>query len=589
MTLIKTYPMTKVTYFMEYVIKKLIDSAVSIAKDIISNRIKEKNEQLLKQKQKKNERKKIGRYEIKEMVLEDSEKATGELIVSSSETYDSLKEHLKFVKLWSTKIGFSDLRGSKKINDIYVELDTYLSPIRSHIDPIERKQIKPLKEAIFSTNSHCVVLGQPGAGKTTSMKKLCSIYFADETEEEQYCIPLVIRFRDMTESSSGDHLIMKRIADFFPIQFQFGGALSSESAHEDKEKIKYQALTGFIDSLKPIVILDGFDEFPNPNLKPNIISEIRRLSTSFTNTKFIITCRSGEFNYNVDNTETFEIAPLSRDQIKLFANRWIGNSEEANKFLKSIAESPFSDTTIKPLSLAHLCAIYERIGKIPDRPKTVYKKIVNLLLEEWDEQRSVKRISNYARFEPDRKFEFLSHLAFYFTVNTRSTVFSKANFIEAYKSICKNFSLEMSQSNLVATELESHTGLFLQSGYDQYEFVHKSLQEYLTAEYLVKLPALPKDEVTLKHLGTELAVAVSISSNPSLYISELGLNVLSKVNLLSSFYDAFLSRILQEKPDFYHLPEVVLSLFAIVTLWLNKGKGGIHFAQVGSFPPIIFL
>ena len=43
----------------------------------------------------------------------------------------------------------------------------------------------------------------------------------------------------------------------------------------------------------------------------------------------------------------------------------------------------------------------------------------------------------------------------------------------------------------VIAELESHTGLFIQSGFDQFEFAHKSLQEFLTAEYLVKLPSIP--------------------------------------------------------------------------------------------------
>ena len=43
-------------------------------------------------------------------------------------------------------------------------------------------------------------------------------------------------------------------------------------------------------------------------------------------------------------------------------------------------------------------------------------KIVNLLLEEWDEQRGIKRLSNYSSFEIDRKLEFLCRISYELTV-----------------------------------------------------------------------------------------------------------------------------------------------------------------------------
>lgn len=142
--------------------------------------------------------------------------------------------------------------------------------------------------------------------------------------------------------------------------------------------------------------------------------------------------------------------------------------------------------------------------------------------------------------------------------------FSQEQLIKAYISICRNFGLPENQGTRVAAELETHTGLFVQTGYRQYEFAHKSLQEYLSAEYIVKLPSL---ELIIDHvdvLGAELAIAISISSNPSLYLSELLLRILNVTHASPAFYDALLSRVVQERPDFYPCDEIVLASFSLL-------------------------
>lgn len=103
----------------------------------------------------------------------------------------------------------------------------------------------------------------------------------------------------------------------------------------------------------------------------------------------IITSRSGEFQYSLNNTFEYEIKSLNNYQIESFIKKWLNNKKMASDMIKQLAKSPYSDTAIRPLTLAHLCAIYERNLKIPNKPKTLYRKIVNLLLEDWDLQRNV--------------------------------------------------------------------------------------------------------------------------------------------------------------------------------------------------------
>jgi hypothetical protein len=219
------------------------------------------------------------------------------------------------------------------------------------------------------------------------------------------------------------------------------------------------------------------------------------------------------------------------------------------------------------LTLAHLCAIYERTDDIPEKPKTIYKKIVNLLLEEWDLQRTIKRQSKYARFEVDRKYEFLCNLAYVLTVTRRQTVFSSADIVYLYGQICDQFGLDRNEAKEVAAELETHNGLLLQTGYEQFEFAHKSLQEFLTAEYLVKLPTIP-DWGMLGRLPYETAIAVAISSNPGAYLSELVFRRF-RTRMSENFIRAFLSRLIIEKPDLGSEAPLQLALLVLLSEYLD--------------------
>jgi hypothetical protein len=175
--------------------------------------------------------------------------------------------------------------------------------------------------------------------------------------------------------------------------------------------------------------------------------------------------------------------------------------------------------------------------------------VINLLLEKWDEQRSVKRLSAYARFDIDRKVEFLAYLAYTLTTTLRSTTFGKWQLLEAYKAIYDNFSLPSNEAGQVVSELESHNGLFIQSGAEMYEFSHKSLQEYLTAEYIVRLPSMPHESSVLVALPNELAIASAISSRPSDYLSQLVLSRFAGLRLGLPFLRTFIGRLFLERPD----------------------------------------
>lgn len=494
------------------------------------------------------------------------------LAAKETDIYHSLNEHIQKVKNWSSEVTFKDLKSSKGIEQIYIELDMYIYPRKIRIEETENVLKLPLSEIFDFEKNHIIILGQPGAGKTTSMKFLCQTIFFDEASKfNHFKYPIVIKLRDFNNPVNLKNragILIEYLYNLFGLSIEVKENQSEEEIIRTKQKL----VLYLIDKLNVLLVIEGFDELNYKKHREIVLNEINELANFLEISRMIITSRTSDFNYNFENTNTFELCPLNEIQIESFANKWLIEEAKVKSFLKEVYKSPFVDTAVRPLTIAHLCAIYERVGKIPEKPKTVYKKIVNLLLEEWDEQRNVKRISKYSDFEVDRKFEFLTSIAYFLSVNNKKSIFSRSTLENLYFKIHSDFDLERKDSKNVLEELESHTGLFIQSGYDLFEFAHKSLQEYLTAEYIVRLPTMPENLGVIGRIPNELAITISISSNPSFYFTELVQKRFKYLKLSFQFYQTFLTRLIIEKPDFNKTNNVGIAAFQLYSMYLYQNK-----------------
>ncbi|WP_172594423.1 NACHT domain-containing protein [Mariniphaga sediminis] len=525
---------------------------------------------------------------------------------NSSDFINKLNSFIEANYNWSRQIKFNDLNGSKNISNIYVDLDLYLTPLKFHVDSSEKNKRKPLIELIEKSRSNLIILGQPGAGKTTSMKKVLHNY-SSENKGHKYNLPFLVKLRELKDyDNSIVSFFLKKLELDISIRTQLE-TIIEEKINEKiiqktikKEKIEnysfkdnYRTLLNifieFLNAFNVLLILDGYDEITEHREK--LIDEIIELSHSLKSSRFVLTSRTSDFNLNIDNSGIFEICSLNPSQLKEFAEKWLRDNNKSNDFLKKIKESPYYDTAIRPLTLSHLCAIYERIGTIPEKPRTIHRKVVALLIEEWDEQRQVIRNSKYINFEPDRKLDFLANIAFILTYKYQENIFTKEQLQDIYTSIYESFDLPKNDIKTVIREIETHTGIILCVSQNQYEFAHKSTQEYLAAEHLVRLPNIPSSLKLLLKLPNELALTVALSSSSSLYLNALliervypicksffkdpeGLRRLSFKNAkfapkfgvrkeeLESFLHTFCYRILIEKTDFPKVPlTTVLFLF----------------------------
>lgn len=204
---------------------------------------------------------------------------------------------------------------------------------------------------------------------------------------------------------------------------------------------------------------------------------------------------------------------------------------------------------------------------MPDQPKSVYRRVVRYLLEDWDASRSVRRPSLYSNFETDRKSDFLAHLAFELTACVPSARFSVYDLRACYDKIHIAHKLPKDEMEKVLREIESHTGIIIESGSDYFEFAHLSLQEFLGADHIIRLPDLSLVLDHVNRLPNQMAIAVALSSSPSEYLVKLILGSLRDKSLDSNWYNTFAYRLVLERPALSVAPSAlgVVSIFSILS------------------------
>ena len=119
-----------------------------------------------------------------------------------------------------------------------------------------------------------------------------------------------------------------------------------------------------------------------------------------------------------------------------------------------------------------------------------------------------------------------------------------------YVKICESFGLPRNHARQVVREIESHTGLIVEVAFEVYEFAHKAIQEYLAAEFILRLPSHPRD-LSLS-LPNEMALATAMSSDSTRYFCAVIDSAIASDSSsdLVSFTSPFLRRLLLEKIDF---------------------------------------
>lgn len=478
----------------------------------------------------------------------------------------SISNHFKAALDWSDELSFNYLNDKFKLSEFYVPLNLYDQVSRNTFKG-EKINLHTLDDLLYDSR-HIFILGKPGSGKTTALRRIANQLITDESTYRRYfTCPIVVRLREFGTSISSPSL-----TDYFSTVLGLHIKWEDNTKHIDQlSSVLREALIAMMNSMKLFILIDGFDELPTIEIKEKILKELSQYARDLYECKIILTCRTGDVDFYIGSMKKYEVANLNQQQIEEFICNWIPDNIKAQEMIQQLKNSKILGLETRPLTLSHLCVLFSRTGHLPSNKREVYEKFTNLVIEDWDIERMVQRESKFKDFRALKKKTFLSYLSFYLTTTLNgASVFTLKQIQKVYNLINDRygemFKLSPTDLKIVLDELENHSGLFNKTSGDQYEFYHKSLQEYLTASFIIGLPEIPKDNELLHMLPDELAIAIALSTDATMYFSYLILNRFQdKRFFYNNYLNPFLDRIILESPEFTVSAHLGLSVLKIFT------------------------
>lgn len=349
----------------------------------------------------------------------------------------------------------------------WMKIDDETSKVRNGV----HKTVVPGDEFI-EQNPRVVVLGGPGAGKTTFLKYL-SLAYSDEvifskTKLKTSFLPVYIHLPSLPSES---------------IDFLHAISFNVQQRTDERAEYFYRRLleTGNI-----VVFLDSLDEVPSDSKKTtvNAISDFCKL---YPRARVVITCRTADYHQVFEGFAEIEVTRLSQVAVEKIVKGWFNKEpKKAEKLLATLqADAAISSLTETPLLLSLLCIQYRNDLVLPNRKTELYRRCVDALLRDWDTSRNFRRDTDYSHLTDDRKEMIFENIAGLTSVDNIEYEFSEAKALGAVSETIARFGLSANDSKNILIEIESHHGIVERCSADLYQFSHGTMHEYFMARYIV--------------------------------------------------------------------------------------------------------
>ncbi|MBD1913168.1 MULTISPECIES: NACHT domain-containing NTPase [unclassified Leptolyngbya] len=318
-----------------------------------------------------------------------------------------------------------------------------------------------------------IILGKPGAGKTTFLKHLAIQCNEGKFESER--LPIFVTLKDFAETPDQPELLQY---------------ICHRDFHDDPEAS--QAIAAIFQQGRALVLLDGLDEVRGED-HDRIVRDIRTFSEQYYDNHFVITCRIAAWEYTFEKFTEVEIADFDEVQIAAFVAKWFSQKPiKPESFLRALNQNPkIYQLAVSPLLLTLLCLAFEESGEFPASRSELYKEGIDALLKKWDAKRGIQRDQVYKKLSLQHKQDLLSYIAL--VTFKQQSYFFKQSVLEEYiadyiadlpdaQSDPEALKLD---SEAVLRSIEAQHGLLVERAKGIYSFSHLTFQEYFAAREIV--------------------------------------------------------------------------------------------------------
>lgn len=444
---------------------------------------------------------------------------------------DLIKEEESFVVLEDENQVLLNLAELKTINVIEyfndllprIEYCEYIQSVQKTsvlTNFVERMVIRSFDGSKYHYNripdfKYVAILGEPGCGKTTTLRRLaCEIISHFEFEKELKILPIYFQLRHFNSKGNISETIIEYVNSFFS-----GNVYDEISELSEKGKVLY--------------LFDGLDEL-SALKRIEFIRWLNSFRFKMPNARIIITSRLVLPNDQLSEFERFYLVPFTLNQIKELSYRKLYRKKWKNFISCLQIDDELLEIVRNPLLLNISFILFVANKLIPTNKSSYLKNFINTLICDWDIHRDIYRYNDKVSSETVKYY--LTKLAF----NSKVCNLSSFNNYDASNWL----NLDSEETDYIFSKIKEISGLLVESE-KKWEFSHLAFRDFLCASYMIeKSDGIGKFE---KEFGKSKAWngiwhnAYGLSNDPEFYYKQY----LNKSNI--DIYEAIrLCKILQE-------------------------------------------
>lgn len=167
---------------------------------------------------------------------------------------------------------------------------------------------------VANEHQYLMVLGAPGAGKTTFLRRVGMEALKGRSQNYQHrCIPMFLELRTFRDKEKFN--LEEAIAE------EFRNCGLSKGYQRDTQKL--------LEAGKLLVIFDGLDEVEASRFG-EMVNVIQNFVHCYPKNRYIASCRSAAYHYNFRSFSDITVADFDDEQIESFVNNWFSAHERDN-------------------------------------------------------------------------------------------------------------------------------------------------------------------------------------------------------------------------------------------------------------------